>query len=82
MTGRISKWAIALSGYDIKYLPRTAIKSQALADFVVGFSPELEKLAEDEVARINHIDHDACTLFVDGSSNFCGAGLGVVPKSL
>jgi hypothetical protein len=32
-TGRISKWALELMGYDIEYAPRTAIKSQALADF-------------------------------------------------
>jgi hypothetical protein len=25
--GRISKWALELMGYDIKYIPRTAIKS-------------------------------------------------------
>lgn len=27
LTGRMSKWAIALSDYDIKYRPRTLIKS-------------------------------------------------------
>ena len=32
--GRISKWAVELMGYDIKFVPRTAIKSQALADFI------------------------------------------------
>jgi hypothetical protein len=26
-TGYISKWALKLMGYDIKYAPRTAIKS-------------------------------------------------------
>ena len=32
--GRNSKWAVELMGYDIKFIPRTAIKSQALADFI------------------------------------------------
>ena len=32
--GRISKWALELIGHDIRYIPRTAIKSQALMDFV------------------------------------------------
>ena len=32
--GRISKWALELMGHDMRYIPRTAIKSQALADFV------------------------------------------------
>jgi hypothetical protein len=32
--GGIFKWALELMGYDVKYAPRTAIKLQALADFV------------------------------------------------
>ena len=32
--GWISKWALKLMGHDIRYIPRTAIKSQALMDFV------------------------------------------------
>ena len=34
VAGRISKWALELMGHDIRYIPRTAIKSQALTDFV------------------------------------------------
>jgi hypothetical protein len=33
-TGKIAKWAIELSMYDIIYKPRIAIKVQALNDFV------------------------------------------------
>ncbi|KAL0404302.1 UNVERIFIED_CONTAM: hypothetical protein Sradi_2071000 [Sesamum radiatum] len=33
-SGRLIKWAIELSEYDISYLPRTTVKAQALADFV------------------------------------------------
>jgi hypothetical protein len=32
---RIAKWAAELSGYHITFKPRTAIKSQVLADFIV-----------------------------------------------
>ncbi|KAL0339477.1 UNVERIFIED_CONTAM: hypothetical protein Sangu_1469800 [Sesamum angustifolium] len=32
--GRLVKWAIELSKYDILYLPQTTIKTQALAGFV------------------------------------------------
>ena len=31
--GWISKWALKLMGHDIRYIPRTAMKSQALMDF-------------------------------------------------
>ncbi|XP_056685551.1 uncharacterized protein [Spinacia oleracea] len=80
LTGRMEKWTMALGGFDIKYQPRTAVKSQALADFVADFSPDLEKIADDEVKLINNVE-ETWTLFVEGSSNFRGAGLGVVLKS-
>ena len=33
-TGRVAKWAIKLGPHDLKYMPQTAIKSQALVDFI------------------------------------------------
>ena len=32
--GWISKWTLKLMGHDIRYIPHTTIKSQALVDFV------------------------------------------------
>jgi hypothetical protein len=37
-TGRIAKWALKLIGLSITYMPQTAIKSQALADFVTKWT--------------------------------------------
>ena len=36
--GQISKWALELMGHDIRYVPHTAIKSQALTDFVAEWT--------------------------------------------
>ena len=33
-TGRVAKWAIELGPHSLKYMPRAAIKSQALVDFI------------------------------------------------
>ena len=37
-TGWISKWTLELMGHDIRYIPRTAIKSQALTNFVAEWT--------------------------------------------
>ena len=37
-SGRMIKWAMELSQYNIKYKSRTAIKAQALSDFIVECS--------------------------------------------
>nr|XP_027065152.1 uncharacterized protein K02A2.6-like [Coffea arabica] len=34
ISGRMTKWAVELAEHDISYQPRTAIKAQALADFL------------------------------------------------
>ena len=36
--GRTVQWAIEFSQFDIEYHPRTAIKAQALADFIAEFT--------------------------------------------
>ena len=36
--GRMVQWAIELSQFDIEYHPRSAIKAQALADFIAEFT--------------------------------------------
>ena len=35
--GRMALWAVELSEFDIQYRPRTAIKGQVVADFIVKF---------------------------------------------
>ena len=37
-TGRIAKWGTILGAFDIKYMPRTSIKGQVLADLVAEFT--------------------------------------------
>jgi hypothetical protein len=36
-TGRVAKWGIELAAFDIDYKPRTAIKYQALAEFMADW---------------------------------------------
>ena len=36
--GWMVQWAIELSQFDVEYRPRTAIKTQALVDFIAEFT--------------------------------------------
>ena len=48
-TGRIAKWGTILGTFDIKYMPRTSVKGQILADLVAEFTePEIEELPTKE----------------------------------
>ena len=68
--GRMVQWAIELSQFDIEYHPRTAIKAQALADFIAEFT------LPDEDSLTNEADR--WTIQTDGSSAQRRGGVGVV----
>ena len=70
------KWAIELSKFDIRYKPKTAIKGQVLAAFVMEFTPI-------ELAQTTHEKDDLpiWKLSVDGASNAQGSGAGLILTS-
>ena len=48
-TGRVAKWGTILEAFDIKYMPRTSIKGQVLADLFAKFTkPPIEELESAE----------------------------------
>ena len=64
------QWAIELSQVDIEYLPRMAIKAQALADFIVKFTFLDESSPANDVKR--------WTIQTDNSSAQKRGGVGVM----
>ncbi|XP_060972386.1 uncharacterized protein LOC133038302 [Cannabis sativa] len=82
LSGRLTKWAVELSEYDISYKPRTALKSQVLADFIADFTPNSQVQAEKELCHLTEGQANGTwELHVDGSSNVRGSGLGLVLTS-
>jgi hypothetical protein len=37
-TGRITQWTVEIGQYDVEFVPRRTIKSQALADFIAEWT--------------------------------------------
>ena len=84
-TGRIAKWGMILGVFDIKYMPRTSMKSQVLTDLVAEFAelPEEAKVKqhgmnEKSVGLISAQDASSWKVYVDGITNQRGAGVGLV----
>ncbi|KAL5540825.1 hypothetical protein UlMin_043795 [Ulmus minor] len=75
-SGRLAKWSIELGEFDILFKPRTAIKGQALADFIAEFTyqPTSLELAKELVPSPSSLWH----LYVDGSSTDNCSGAGVI----
>ncbi|XP_070029018.1 uncharacterized protein [Nicotiana sylvestris] len=78
LSGRLAKWAVEISEFNIEYKPRTAIKSQVLADFVAYFSLGLIPLEAKEAVMVSEKTSGDWTLFTDGASNIKGSSLGIV----
>ncbi|KAK3009834.1 hypothetical protein RJ639_011075 [Escallonia herrerae] len=68
-SGRLVNWSIELGEFDIKYKPRTVIKAQALADFIVECT-----LPEDPPQLVISEVTDPLNLYVDGSSTVGSSG--------
>ncbi|KAK0605075.1 hypothetical protein LWI29_022519 [Acer saccharum] len=76
VSGRLTKWAVELSEYDIRYKPKAAVKGQAVSNFITEFTEldaEVRRTMEDE-----QTSKFQWKLHVDGSSNTHGSGAGIV----
>ncbi|XP_074356057.1 uncharacterized protein LOC141695732 [Apium graveolens] len=49
-SGRMLKWAVKLGQFDLEYMPRTAIKGQALAHFLLEF----DSVVDDKDGAVNN----------------------------
>ena len=76
-SGRLMKWAIELSEFDIRYKPKTAIKGQVLVDFVMEFTS-----AEPAENSQTPTDLPIWRLSVDGATNAQGSGAELILTSL
>jgi hypothetical protein len=65
-SGRIAKWAVELMGETLSFVPRKAIKSQVLADFLAEWV--------DTKLPTAPIQAELWTMYFDGSLMKTGAG--------
>ncbi|XP_074337090.1 uncharacterized protein LOC141674268 [Apium graveolens] len=79
-SGRLVNWAIELSQFNIKFVPRTAIKAQALAEFIMECTfPEQQLPSSQEITpEETNPGTEFWKLYVDGSSMAERSGAGLI----
>nr|ABF96496.1 retrotransposon protein, putative, unclassified [Oryza sativa Japonica Group] len=74
VVGRIAKWVVELTKFDVHFVPRTAIKSQVLTDFVADWTMPENWLD-------SQTDNETWTMAFVGALNSQGAGAGFILTS-
>jgi hypothetical protein len=69
-TGWIAQWAVETGQYDVEFVPRWVIKSQALVDFITEWM-DSDLRGGDELP-------DHWVMYFDGSYTLKGVGAGIV----
>ncbi|RDY12554.1 hypothetical protein CR513_02637, partial [Mucuna pruriens] len=89
LTGRIARWQMALSEYDIVYVNHSAIKRSALAEHL-AYHPLTEpqplhhEFPNEHITttvKIESQNENEWTMWFDGASNILRNGIGVVLNS-
>ena len=91
MSRRLTKWAIELGEFDIKFMPSTTIKRQAIANFVAEFTYPAKALGmavdKPSTSKGRKKDDDPTdpnnvwSLRIDGSSNVNRSSTGIILES-
>ena len=88
LSGRIARWQVLLSKYDIQYVSQKAIKGSAIVEFLTDrtikeYKPMKFKFLNEDLMTIFHKEdestkEDSWKLYFDGASNALRHGIGVI----
>ena len=73
LVGRLAKWQILLSEFDIQSMSQKSINGRAIADMLA--KNPLKSNDWDKIdKRIHLVSHDKWTIYFDGAVNLSGSG--------
>ncbi|XP_020207429.1 uncharacterized protein LOC109792429 [Cajanus cajan] len=91
LVGRITRWQVLLSEYDIVYVSQKAIKGSVLADHLASGPTKDEHMVKEEFPDEEILtlkdelekksQNESWSMFFDGASNIMGHGIGAILMS-
>ncbi|XP_052723844.1 uncharacterized protein LOC128193781 [Vigna angularis] len=88
LTGRIARWQVLLSEYDIVYVTQKSVKGSALAEYLAhqpisDYQPMQPEFPDEDIMALFEENgkirgEETWILLFDGASNVMGHGIGVV----
>ena len=88
LTGRIARWQVLLSEFDIVYVTQKAIKGSVMADYLAqqpinDYQPMHPEFSDEDIMtlfgeEVEDEDKDKSIMWFDGASNSLGHGVGAV----
>ena len=89
LSGRIARWQVLLSEFDILYVSQKAIKGSAIGDFLAErANEEYEPMSFDfpdedlmtvlQIEKEESLEEKGWKMYFDGASNALGRGVGAV----
>ncbi|XP_020596670.1 uncharacterized protein LOC110036537 [Phalaenopsis equestris] len=82
LAGRLARWAMILSQFDISYVPQRAVKGQALAEFLAAHPIPADSPLNDDFPdeHLMTIDAPEWEMYFDGASSLKEGPPGSLPK--
>ncbi|XP_039173498.1 uncharacterized protein LOC120295942 [Eucalyptus grandis] len=77
LVGKLAKWQILISEFDVQHMPQKSVKGRAIADLLAensGVSNDDDSFLDDRVLSVNE---DSWKMFFDGA---CGQTISVAAK--
>ncbi|KAL6321930.1 hypothetical protein AAG906_035834 [Vitis piasezkii] len=81
LTGRLMRWLVLLTEFDIQYVSQKSIKGSIIADHLASLSTSEDRLVDDDFPDEEFVAMTSLSgwcMYFDGAANQSGYGIGVL----
>ena len=79
LIGKLAKWQVLLSEFDVRSSTQKSVKGRAIADMLAENAQGLSILSDEKSEdHISNLSEDKWTMYFDGAVNLAGSGTGAI----